>query len=104
MQFRNLLASLPFLIVPVESFAESAAQSTPAWCCPTQCEVDHGNARLLPREDGSGAFDLMLDNVRVPIMPGAFHGTSDRGPMRFCVGYDAFGDRQIKCLFVPSIV
>lgn len=104
MQFRNLLTSLPFLIVPVVSFAENAAQSTPAWCCPTQCQIDHGNATLLPRADGSGEFDLMLDNVRVPIMPGAFRGTSERGQMRFCMGYDAFGDRHIKCIFVPFVV
>lgn len=104
MQFHNFLASMLFLAAPVGSYAESAAPSTPAWCCPTQCQFDRGNAKLLPREDGSGEFDLLLEDVRVPVMPGAIHSTSEHGPMQYCLGFDAFGDRQIKCLFVPPLV
>lgn len=101
---RATLASTLFLVVPANLFAEPGAISTPAWCCPNQCQIDDGGARLLPREDGSGEFDLLLEDVRVPVMPGAFHGMSESGPMRYCVGYDTFGNRQIKCLFVPSLV
>lgn len=96
---RILFGCLPFLIAP----STVVAEVPPVWCCPDQCKVDESGATLLPRNDGSSEFDLLLSDGRVPVMPGAFHGTSEGQPVKYCIGYDAFGNRQIKCLFIPSI-
>ncbi len=100
---RIISLSLPLLVAPATGIADPAPTAPPKWCCPDQCIVDEGGARLLPRNDGSGEFDLLLKDVRVPVMPGAFHGASKGQPMQYCIGYDAFGNRQVKCLFVPSL-
>ena len=99
--FRTLLPALVLSAYPVLATAEE--QPLPVWCCPEQCSEADENAALLPRGDASGEFDLLLNGTRIPVMPEAFHGTSAERPMQYCVGYDAFGDRQIKCLFIPAI-
>ncbi len=104
MLYRNLFASLSFLIAPAVLLGDAAPKSTPSWCCPNQCQTDDGHAKLVPREDGSGEFDLILNNVRVPVMSDAFVGSSEDGNIRYCIGYDSFGSRQIKCLFVSAAV
>lgn len=100
--FRRIIASLPLIALPAIAVAE--ATQTPVWCCPDQCISDDGSAALVPGNAASGDFDLILNGVRVPVMPGAFQGTAPDSLMRYCLGYNAFGDLQVKCLFVPPSV
>lgn len=104
MLYRTLVAGLSFLIAPAVLLGKTAPKSTPSWCCPNQCQTDDGDAKLVPREDGSGELDLIINEVRVPIMSDAFVGSSEDGNISYCIGYDSFGSRQIKCLFVSAAV
>lgn len=99
--FRLALPTLAVTLYP--AVAPADAQPVPVWCCPEFCKTAGEDAALLPRRDKSGGYDLLLNGTRVPVMPGAFQGTTSDRPMQYCLGYDAFGDRQIKCLFIPSI-
>ena len=94
--YRGTLFALALALGPAIATADE--QTVPIWCCPEFCETADDSAALLPRPGTSGGYDLLLNGTRVPVMPNAFQGTSADSPMQYCVGYDAFGDRQIKCL------
>jgi hypothetical protein len=100
--FFKTLTYLTLTALPAVAVADT--DPIPVWCCPDFCNVADETAVLMPRGDASGEYDLILDGKPVPVLPDAFRGIAQDHPMQYCMGYDPFGDRQIKCLFIPSII
>lgn len=97
-----ILPAIALAALPLSATAQGTEK--PIWCCPEFCGEADETAALMPRDDESGAYDLVLNGRAIPVMPDAFHGTAADSPMQYCLGFDAFGNQQIKCLFIPALM
>ncbi len=97
------------LTVLAASLLAGIAQAEPGWdypapCCPKVCAPLATSLRLSSDAVQAGLTDVRLLDERVPVSADAYIGVSPDHRFHLCVVYDAFGNREITCLFVPAMV
>ena len=95
---RYAISFLALAMCPSPTLAEP---DIPSWCCPLTCQVVDGSTDNVLLTDESGPFALIRHERTIPFSKDLFRGNAPDGLTRVCVGYTAFGDPEIKCLFSP---
>ena len=83
---------------PSPSLAEP---DIPSWCCPSTCQVIDGAVGIVSSTGQRGSAVRIGDQKKIPFSKNLFRGDAPDGLTRVCIGFDAFGDPEIKCLFSP---
>lgn len=78
-----------------------AGPDIPSWCCPSTCQVANGSITITPSIGQSGEAAIVLGEKRIPFSKNYFRGDAPDGQTRLCIGFDAFGNPEVKCLFSP---
>jgi hypothetical protein len=78
-----------------------AEPDIPSWCCPSTCQVIDGTVGIVLATEQRGATALSWGEKKIPFSKNLFRGDAPDGSTRVCIGFDAFGDPEIKCLFSP---
>ncbi len=76
--------------------AIAADGAVPDWCCPESCRVA-GRSVVL----GADGVSLPGTGRVIPYARNVYLGEARDGRVRICIGFDDFGDREVKCLFAP---
>ena len=93
--------AVSFLALAIFSSPTSAESDIPSWCCPLTCQVVDGSTDNVLLSDERGPVALSRHEMTIPFSKDLFHGNAPDGLTRVCIGYTAFGDPEIKCLFSP---
>lgn len=94
--FAAHLAALP-------SAAPAADWSYPNQCCPISCAPIDATERLEGEPVSAPRAVFTARHGRLPVPAGLPLRQSPDGRIHICVGFDPFGDPEVKCLFVPLI-
>lgn len=82
----------------------SAHSWYPRECCGQQdCEPVEG-ATLVPSAGGASQLVVSTKHGQISIPADIRVRPSEDGRMHVCMGYDAFGARDVLCFFMPSIM
>lgn len=95
-RYTILVMALASFISP--AFAE---QDIPTWCCPSTCQVIDGSTDEVSSTDERGATDFSHNEKTIPFSNDLYRGNAPDGLTRVCIGFNTFGDPEIKCIFSP---
>lgn len=93
----------PMFILVLIAFP-SMAQAEPAipsWCCPNACQIVEGSTMLDSSNGPGGLSASAVDGRELPFSENLYRGETRDGLTRICVGFNAFGDPEIKCVLSP---
>ena len=99
--FRKVLMAMAGALVVSPTHAQNWY---PVVCCPNSClSFDE-----IPQLTGHGIGQLHgsrgLAVQRLPFSKDLHVGTSPDAKTHVCVGYDSFGNKEIKCMFTPPMM
>jgi hypothetical protein len=93
-----------FLVCGLGTNETRAEMRYPTLCCPNTCKpVDRVNA-FVRIGDGSLRRGVRRGSSVLPFADNVFIGEAPDNQVHACVGFDAFGDEEIKCLFTPPLM
>lgn len=86
-------------------FALGASPQSGSWypreCCPKTCTmIEAPQLKALLKQGGERTITLST-HQKLPVPKKLEARESKDGEYHACIGYDAFGDLEVKCLFVP---
>ncbi|MCH5374027.1 MAG: hypothetical protein JJ992_08625 [Planctomycetes bacterium] len=92
------------LAIGLNAGIASAEMTYPILCCPDTCRtVDRSNA-FISVGDGTDRRGVRRGASVIPLADNVFMGQAPDNQVHACVGFDAFGDEEIKCLFTPPLM
>ena len=99
---------IAFLSFTAAFVLADVVQADPGWdypttCCPKFCSPMSTSFHHPGDAVDSGSTEVRLLDGRVRISPDAHIGVSPDDRLHLCIVYDAFGNREAKCLFVPAM-
>lgn len=96
--FRYAISVLALVSYPLSALAQP---NIPSWCCPSTCQVIDGSTDTITSIEERGPTASSRNEKTIPYSKNLFLGDAPDGLSRACIGFDAFGDPEIKCLFSP---
>ena len=93
--------AISFLALALHPSPTLAEPDIPSWCCPGTCQVEDGSSNSVLSTEERGPTALRHYEKTIPFSKDLFRGNAPDGLTRVCIGFDAFGDPEIKCLFSP---
>ncbi len=86
---------------PMQSWADTWY---PPLCRIISCRSIDENYQVILQSANSRGAEMSFGNQRLPLSRDLHHGQSKDGLTHICVGYSAFGDEEIKCVFTPPLM
>lgn len=87
------------IAVSVNAAPLAAEEWYPRECCPQTC-VASGGREMTEAQAGKS----LLGGQRLPLAKNALVGEAPDRKLHLCVGYDDFGNPEIKCMFTPPMM
>lgn len=89
------------LIVVMSTILADAEPNYPSWCCPRSCKSTDRTTKIVTTPDGT--MQVLQDGQVIPFSENYYRGDTQKNRIQICIGFDAFGNREVKCLFSPLI-
>ncbi|MGR3323099.1 MAG: hypothetical protein ACU0DK_14345 [Pseudooceanicola sp.] len=70
----------------------------PSWCCPNTCIADGADGSRTGFKVGRAG-----EGDGIPMSRNLYVGESPDNQTLVCIGFDDFGNKQVKCLFLPPV-
>jgi hypothetical protein len=81
-----------------------AADNIPARCCPNSCEIATGAMEYGTASGRTRRTGIRQNGEFVPLSRNIYLGESPDDRARICIGFDTFGNKEVKCMFTPAIM
>ena len=98
---RTFLISLTGMLPANSCLAQSWY---PQLCCPNSCLTISEAPGVIVDYNDRPHGSLMMAGQGLPLSGNLFVGASPDNRTHVCIGYDSFGNKEIKCLFTPPIM
>ena len=99
-----MIRTLALALVMALAATPAGAANIPSWCCPNTCQAAGVSFRIAyPRERGE-EVQVIQNGQSIPLSGSFYLGEAADSQVHICIGFDAFGNREVKCLLTPPMM